>query len=260
MIETHVHFNNETLERDLNGVLNRATQAGVTDFIVVGFDAASSAKAVALAEREPRLWAVVGVHPHDAQHYGTATEERLRAWATNPKVLAIGEIGLDFYRDLSPRESQYAPFRAQLALAREVGLPVVIHCRDAYDECLPLLEAEAEGLTVILHCFAGERRHAEVCWERGWFLGVDGPVTYKKNDALRELVRDTPASLLLLETDAPYLSPEPLRGKFPNEPERLVYIRDAIATVRGETPEQVATQTTANARRAFSRLNERFRQ
>ena len=254
MIETHVHFNNEALTQDLPGVLNRATQAGVTDFIVVGFDAASSAKAVALTVDQPRLWAVVGVHPHDAQHYDAAIAEQLRAWAQNPRVVALGEIGLDFYRDLSPREAQYAAFRAQLALAREVALPVVIHCRDAYDECMPLLEAEADGLTVILHCFAGERRHAEVCWERGWFLGVDGPITYKKNDALREIVRDTPRELLLLETDAPYLSPEPFRGKFPNEPARLVYIRDAIAKRRGETPEAIATQTSLNARSAFPRL------
>ena len=106
MIETHVHFNNETLEKDLTGVLNRATQVGVTDFIVVGFDAASSAKAVALTVGQPRLWAVVGVHPHDAQHYDAATAEQLRAWAQNPRVVAVGEIGLDFYRDLSPREDQ----------------------------------------------------------------------------------------------------------------------------------------------------------
>lgn len=254
MVETHVHFNNPLLEQDLTGVLNRATQAGVTDFIVVGFDAASSAKAVALTEGQPRLWAVVGVHPHEAQHYDSVTEAQLRAWATLPRVVAIGEIGLDFYRDLSPREAQYTAFRAQLALAREVGLPVVIHCREAYDECIPLLEAEAQGMTVVLHCFAGERHHAEVCWERGWYLGVDGPVTYKKNEALRQLVRETPAELLLLETDAPYLSPEPFRGKFPNEPSRLCYIRDTIAQVRGESAEAVDAQTTRNARRAFPRL------
>ncbi|MBB6050947.1 TatD family hydrolase [Armatimonas rosea] len=252
MIETHVHFNNDTLERDLPGVLRRATEAGVTDFIVVGFDEASSAKAVALAEKDTRIWAVVGVHPHDAKSWSEATAARLRRWATNPRVRAIGEIGLDFYRDLSPRDLQYAAFRAQLALAREVQLPVVIHCRDAYDECLALLENEAADIPLIIHCFAGELRHAETCWKHGWYLGVDGPVTYKKNDALREIVKATPAELLLLETDAPYLSPEPFRGKFPNEPCRLTHIRDTIAALRGISPTDLDALTTANARRAFS--------
>lgn len=254
MIETHVHFNNETLERDLPGVLQRATEAGVTDFVVVGFDEASSERAVALAESDPRIWAVVGVHPHDAKHWSPRVGERLKHWAAHEKVVAIGEIGLDFYRDLSPRDTQYAAFREQLALARAVQLPVVIHCRDAYDECLELLENEASGVSLIVHCFAGEYRHAEVCWRNGWFLGVDGPVTYKKNDALREIVRDTPEALLLLETDAPYLSPEPFRGKFPNEPARLTHIRDAVAKARGATSEQVTTLTAANARRAFPKL------
>ncbi|WP_395141712.1 TatD family hydrolase, partial [Armatimonas sp.] len=154
----------------------------------------------------------------------------------------------------SPRDLQYEAFRAQLALAQDVALPVVIHCRDAYDECLALLEAEAPGIPLIIHCFAGELRHAEICWKHGWFIGVDGPVTYKKNDALREIVRATPAELLLLETDAPYLSPEPFRGKFPNEPARLTHIRDTIADLRGTTPDALAAQTTANAKRAFPRL------
>ena len=180
MIETHVHFNNDTLERDLPGVLSRATEVGVTDFVVVGFDEASSEKAVALAENDARIWAVVGVHPHDAKQWSEKTVERLRSWAGNPRVLAIGEIGLDFYRDLSPRDLQYAAFRAQLALARDVNLPVVIHCRDAYDECLALLETEASDIPLIIHCFAGDMRHAEICWKHGWFIGVDGPVTYKK--------------------------------------------------------------------------------
>lgn len=254
MIETHVHLNNDTLERDLPGVLARATTVGVTDFVVVGFDEASSEKAVTLAETDARIWAVVGVHPHDAKHWSEGVAERLRTWAAHPRVLAIGEIGLDFYRDLSPRDLQYEAFRAQLALAREVALPVVIHCRDAYDECLALLETEAADIALIIHCFAGERHHAEICWKRGWFMGVDGPITYKKNDTLREIVKATPAELLLLETDAPYLSPEPFRGKFPNEPARLTHIRDTIAALRDTPPDALTAQTSTNARRAFPRL------
>jgi hydrolase, TatD family len=256
LIETHVHFNHEALgsRAALPGVLERAEAAGVGQFIVVGFDAASSAQAVELAHTDPRIFATVGVHPHDAQNYDAAIEERLREWAKDPRVVAIGEIGLDFYRDLSPRDDQYRAFRAQLALAREVGLPVVIHCRDAYDETIPLLEEEAGDLTIILHCFAGDDRHAARARARGWYLGVDGPITYKKNDALRSVFRQARAESILLETDAPYLSPEPLRGKFPNEPARLVHIAQAVAALRGETFEALAEQTTENARRAFPRL------
>lgn len=253
MIETHVHFNHEALAADLPAVLARAADAGITDFIVVGFDEASSERAVALAA-DPRIRAAVGLHPHDALHWNDAFADRLRAWATRPEVVAIGEIGLDFYRDLAPRPAQFDAFHAQLALARDTGLPVIIHCRDAYDETLDQLEDEAGDLTIVLHCFSGARRHAERAWSRGWLLGVDGPVTYKKNDALRAIVRDAPAELLLLETDAPYLSPEPLRGRFPNEPSRLPWIAAAVAAARGETVAAVEAATTANARRTFPRL------
>jgi TatD DNase family protein len=255
LIDTHVHLNGKDLGADVPGVLERAAAAGVREHVVVGYDLPSSERAVSLAESDPRVWAVVGVHPHDAQHWNDEAANRLRNWAANPRVVAIGEIGLDFYRDLSPRPAQYGAFRAQLALAAEVGLPVVIHCRNAYPETMDLLEAEAGDTPIVLHCFAGDRTHAERAWARGWFLGVGGTVTYKKNDVLREIVAAAPQSSLLLETDAPYLSPEPLRGRFPNEPARVPLVAACVAAVRGETPEQVADYTTANARRALPRLS-----
>lgn len=255
LIDTHVHLNNKDLLNDLPGVLARAEAAGVGRFVVVGYDLPSSERAVQLAESDPRIFAVVGVHPHDAHAWDDAAAARLRAWAANPKVVAIGEIGLDFYRDLSPRPAQHAAFRAQLALAAEVALPVVIHCRDAYEETLAVLEAEAPpAQPVILHCFLGTMAHAERLWARGWFIGVDGPVTYKTNDDLRAIVQAAPQGSLLLETDSPYLSPVPFRGKHPNEPARLVPIAEMIAGVRGETADAVARYTTENARRAFPRL------
>jgi len=254
LIDTHVHLNSRDLGHELADVLARAEAAGVRRFVVVGFDLASSERAVRLAEEDPRIFATVGIHPHDAKHWDATAEATLRRWATNERVVAIGEIGLDFFRDLSPRPTQYDAFRAQLWLATEVGLPVVIHCRDAYEETLDLLETEAGATPVELHCFAGKAAHAERAWARGWYLGVGGTVTYKKNDELREIVRATPPELLLLETDAPYLSPEPLRGKFPNEPARVALVAERVAELREEPVAEVARCTTGNAERFFRRL------
>jgi TatD DNase family protein len=254
MIDTHVHFNNDALSRDLVGVQQRAKAAGVHQYVVVGFDLPSSAKAVEQAQSTPNTFATVGIHPHDAKEWKPETAEQLREWASAPRVGAIGEIGLDFYRDLSPRPQQYDAFRAQLTLAAEVGLPVVIHCRDAYPETLEILEAEAGETPIILHCFAGDMSDAKRAWDRGWYLGVGGTVTYKKNDALREIVRAAPQDSLLLETDAPYLTPEPLRGKFPNEPSRIPLVAACIAATRNESVETVAAYTTTNAERVFPKM------
>ena len=257
MVDTHVHLNGRDLGTPdtLPGVLERAATAGVETFIVVGYDAASSERAVTLAESgDARIFATVGVHPHDAQHYSDAVESRLRELADRPRVVAIGEIGFDFYRDLSPRDAQETAFRAQIMLARETGLPIVIHCREAYPETVALLEAEARGVPVILHCFAGDERDAERAFTNGWYIGVGGTVTYKKNEVLRGIVKSAPQDLILLETDAPYLSPEPFRSKFPNEPARVALVAQKIAEVRGTSRAEVVQYTTQNALAAFPRL------
>ena len=254
MIDTHVHFNSKGLSSEWREALDRASAAGVSACVVVGYDEESSERGVALAEEDPRLWATVGIHPHDATSWNSEVEAKLKRWLAHPRVVALGEIGLDFYRDLSPRPDQYKTFSAQLALAREANSTVILHCRDAYDECLEVLEAEAGELTVILHCFLGDRAQAERAWAHGWYIGVDGPVTYKKSDALREIVRACPENMLLLETDAPWLSPEPLRGKFPNEPARLTHIAAEVARVRGVGTAEIDALTSANARRAFPKL------
>ena len=256
MIDTHVHFNGKDLgNKDvLPGVLERAKFAGVRNFIIVGYDLASSERAVTLAQNDERMWATVGIHPHDAANYSSETGVRLRELATHPRTVAIGEIGLDFYRDLSPRDAQKAVFREQIALAHETELPMVIHCREAYPETLAILGADAKGIGVILHCFAGDTKDAERAFRQGWYLGIGGTVTYKKNEELRSIVQSAPENLLLLETDAPYLSPEPFRGKFPNEPARVSLVAQRIADVRGESKEAVVAYTTRNAQSAFPRL------
>lgn len=256
MIDTHVHFNGKDLgnREVLPGVLERAKFADVRSFIVVGYDLPSSERAVTLAENDSRMWATVGIHPHDAASYSPETEARLRELANHSRTVAIGEIGLDFYRDLSPRDAQDAAFRAQITLARETKLPIVIHCREAYPETLAMLEAEAQDISVILHCFAGDASDAERAFHHGWYLGIGGTITYKKNDDLRSIVKTAPQNLILLETDAPYLSPEPFRGKFPNEPARVALIAQRIADIRGESKESVVTYTTKNAQSAFPGL------
>lgn len=254
LIDTHVHLNNRELLADLPGVLERADAAGVGTHIVVGYDMPSSQKAVELAAQDSRIFAVVGVHPHEAKRWDANASARLREWAANPRVVAIGEIGLDFYRDLSPRDLQQQAFLAQIALAREVNLPIVIHCRDAYEETLAILEAEAVGMTVDMHCFLGDATHAERLFRQGWYIGIDGPITYKKNDWLRDIVRDAPRDRIVLETDAPYLSPEPLRSKHPNEPARVALVAQRVAEVRGDLVSEVTGYTADNARRLFPRL------
>ena len=252
LIDTHVHLNHDDLLRDLTGMTARAEAAGIGGFVVVGFDLPSSERAVRLSESDARIWATVGIHPHEAQRWDETASNRLKEWATHPRVAAIGEIGLDFYRDLSPRPAQHSVFVAQLELAAAARLPVVIHCRDAYEETLSVLEAHTDFLPgVILHCFQGEREHAERAWARGWFLGIGGAVTFKNQEGLRDVVRAAPLECLLLETDAPYLSPVPLRGKYPNEPARIALVAEKVAELRGMEVAELAAATTQNAGRAF---------
>ena len=172
-------------------------------------------------------------------------------WAAHPRVVAIGEIGLDFYRNLSPVADQERAFRAQLEIAEAAGLPIVIHCRDAWDETLAILESAPSASPVILHCFGGTMAHAGRAWRRGWFLGIGGALTFKKSEELREIVRAAPQQSVLLETDAPYLSPEPLRGRYPNEPARVAIVAERVARLWETDAADVASITTQNARRAF---------
>jgi TatD DNase family protein len=254
LIDTHCHLNSPRFADDLPETIARAQQAGVTQMIVVGYDVPSSEEAVELAERHAPIFAAVAVHPHDSKDYSTAAQARLRELAAHPKVVAIGEIGLDFHYDFSPVESQFAAFRAQLALAREASLPVIIHCREAYRNTLDVLaEEDAQAVGGVMHCWAGSAAEAERALRMGLFLGIGGILTFKNAAELREIALSAPMDRLLVETDAPYLAPAPHRGKR-NEPAYTRLVAQQLACVRAVALEEIAARTTENALRLFKRL------
>ena len=255
LINTHCHFNHKRLLDDIEGCIERAARVGVTQMIVVGFDMASSEQAVAQAEAHPgTLFAAIGVHPHDSKDWDHASEVRLRALSGHPSVVAIGEIGLDFHYDFSPRDAQYAAFRAQMRLAREIGLPVVIHCREAYTETLEVLAEEGvHEIGGVMHCWAGSPEQADQTVALGMALGFGGTLTFKSAEEVREAAKRVPAEALLVETDAPYLAPMPHRGKR-NEPAYTRLVADYLAGLRGVGIPEIEAITTANARRVFPRL------
>lgn len=232
--------------------MRAAGEAGVTCMIQSGTDVASSRVAVELAERFPVVWATVGFHPHEAKVVDEASMAAIEGLTRHPRVVGVGEAGLDYYRDHSPRPVQTDVFRRHVALARGADLPLVVHTREADDHTLALLAEQARGVTVVLHCFSMPGRVAEVV-SRGYFVSFAGNVTYKNAEALREAARAIPDELLLIETDAPYLTPVPFRGR-PNTPALVVNTYAAVAEVRGVAPEQLAALVRANAGRAFPRL------
>ncbi|MCS7208108.1 MAG: TatD family hydrolase [Fimbriimonadales bacterium] len=249
--DTHCHLNHPDLYADWQAVWFRAQQAGVQRLILIGYDLPSSQRALELTAHADAFYAAVGIHPHDAAHCDADALQTLRAFARHPRVVAIGEIGLDFYRDLAPREAQYRAFHAQLQLAAELGLPVVIHCRDAYDELLAVL-SEYPAVRGVLHCFSGTAVHAQRGLELGYYLGIGGVVTFKSAEPLRAIVRTTPRDRLLLETDAPYLAPHPYRGKR-NEPAYLSLVAQQVAALWEVPLETLAQQTEANVDRLLQR-------
>ncbi|HIC92753.1 MAG TPA: TatD family deoxyribonuclease, partial [Anaerolineae bacterium] len=209
LTDTHAHLDFPQFDGDREEVIERALAAGVRRIINVGADLASSRRAVALAEAHPPIYAAVGVHPHDAKTLTDEALAELLGLARHPKVVAIGEIGLDFYRDLSPREAQRQAFERQLALARELGLPVIVHDRNAHAEVMDVLRRR--GLRGVLHCFSGDLEMARQAIEMGFYISVAGPATFKNAKRLPEIVRQLPLERLLIETDCPYLAPHPHR-------------------------------------------------
>jgi TatD DNase family protein len=250
--DTHCHLNHPELYPEWRDALFRAQQSGVQRLILIGYDVASSRRAVELALQSDALYAAVGVHPHDAAQCDADARATLRALAQHPRVVAIGEIGLDFYRDLSPRKAQYEAFHAQMQLARSLELPVILHCRDAYDELLGVL-AEYPDVQGVLHCFSGTAAHAQRGLELGYYLGVGGVITFKSAEPLRAIVQAMPRERLLLETDAPYLAPHPYRGKR-NEPAYLPLIAQQVATLWEIPLESLSELTEANVARLFPRM------
>lgn len=250
LVDTHAHLDFEQFDRDREAVLRRAAEAGVAWIIDVGANLASSRRAVALASAEPRIWAAVGVHPHDAATVNPPVLAELRALAHGPRVVAVGEIGLDFYRDLSPRPKQREAFEAQLALARELDLPVIVHDRAAHAETLAVLRGASRQtgphLRGVMHCFSGDLELAREILELGLYIGIDGPVTYPRATTLAEVARLVPLERLLIETDSPYLAPQARRGKR-NEPAYVGLIAERVAELRGLRTEEVGRVTSDNA-------------
>ncbi|MDI9480898.1 MAG: TatD family hydrolase [Syntrophomonadaceae bacterium] len=252
--DTHAHLQKELLRGGLEQALERAQAAEVTTIMCIGYDLESSQEAVQLAQRYPQIYAVVGVHPHDAKQLDQNTLDELYKLAREPKVVAIGEIGLDFYRDLSPRDVQRQAFVQQIKLAQELSKPIVIHDRDAHQEVLDTIRREKAGSNGgIMHCYSGHLPLAIDLMKEGFHISFAGPVTFKNARKSHEVAAHIPLDRLLIETDCPYLTPEPLRGKS-NEPAYVVHVAEAIARLRRKPVEEIAYLTSRNAAQVY-RLN-----
>lgn len=251
LFDTHAHLHFPDFADDLDDVMTRARAAGVGGILTVGTDAATSRAAIEIAEREPDVWATVGVHPHDAEGADAAVLAEIERLAAATRVVAVGEIGLDFFRDLSPRPAQERALRAQLEIARRVARPVVLHCRDAHEEMLAILAEHRVGeMGGVMHCFSGDVPIARRCLDLGLVLSLAGPVTYPKARALPEVARFVPGDRLVVETDCPYLPPQPFRGRR-NEPAHVAITAARVAELRGEPVDTLAARLTATARRLF---------
>ena len=270
LTDTHCHLDLEQFDADRDAVIQRAISAGLTRILIPSLTGTSSRAAVKLAESNPMLYAAVGVHPNEAETWDGQTISSLKELAAQSlKVAAIGEIGLDYYWNKSPREEQISIFREQLNLAAELELPVVIHSREKEDaeqgECaedlIKILEEWVSGLRSgnealsqrpgVLHSFSGSAETAKRAINLGFYIGVTGPITYKNAEQKRQVIGNLPVERLLIETDAPYLAPEPHRGKR-NEPAFVLHIADKIAEIKSHTPQEIAAATTENAARLFS--------
>jgi TatD DNase family protein len=250
LTDSHAHLDFSQFKGDRDTVIARALDAGVTKIINVGTDLASSEASVALTRDHRSIHAAVGIHPHDAKTLTSKVLKRLSELAANEKVVAIGEIGLDFYRDLSPRDQQREAFRQQIRLAIKLGMPIVVHDRDAHADVLRILqEEEAQRVGGVLHCFSGDLQMARDGIEMGFCIAFGGPITYGSGKK-QEIARQIPLEKILVETDCPYLTPVPHRGKR-NEPAYVRHVAEKIGEIRGISFEEVAQATSRNALRLF---------
>lgn len=249
IFDTHAHYDDKAFDEDREELLSSMPLKGVGLILDPGCDVISSKTALALAERYPFVYAAVGIHPEELGDDPHGALEEIRQLAAHEKCRAIGEIGLDYYWDVSRKEEQKEIFAAQLALACELDLPVIVHDREAHGDCLEIVSRfpAARG---VFHCFSGSAETAEELLQRGWYLGFDGPVTYKNARKALEVLAITPLERLLVETDSPYMSPVPMRGKR-NDSSNLVYIINKIAEVKGLAPEEIERITFENGKRLF---------
>ena len=246
MVDTHCHL--DACEPADGELVARALQAGVRRIATVGTDPASIARGLQAAEAHEQVYAIVGRHPHETEGFGPGDVEAIEEAAGHSRARAIGETGLDYFRDRAPRPDQRRAFEAQLELAGRLGLPVVIHTREAEDDTFALLREHAD-VTVVLHCFSAPGR-VEECAERGYMCSFAGNVTYPKASELQAAARELPSELLLVETDSPFLSPQPVRGK-PNEPAHVAHTARFVAELRGLPYEELEQTVERNAERVF---------
>lgn len=257
MIDTHCHLTEAIFDGNLRQVVESARQVGVNKLITCGTDVETSRKAVGIARSYSAVWATVGIHPEIAQNTGSrsilkeSVFKEIRGLVSNKKIVAIGECGLDYYRpiDTETKQTQRDLFRWQLELASEVNLPVIVHCRDAEEEIVHIIsEFRVAG---VFHCFSGSEKLANFAIEKGWCISFSGNLTFKRNERLRAIATTVPDNLILTETDSPYLSPEPIRGKWPNTPENVRIVFECLQVLRGVNIVRLSNQIERNVMNLF---------
>jgi TatD DNase family protein len=253
MIDSHCHLTDERLGNQLDSVLARCAAAGVSRMITIGTGIEDSAKAIAVCRGRDNLRCTIGIHPNYSKSYVVDDVTALRGLNQADSVLALGEMGLDYHYDYAPKAHQAEIFEAQLSLASEFNRPVVIHCREAVDDTLGIMR-KYPSVPAVFHCFTGTLPEAKKILDDGYLIGFTGAVTFKKADELREVARMVPADRFLVETDAPYLTPEPMRKQKVNEPSLVVHVAEVIAQARGTNREEIDQITTGNVVRLFGRM------
>ena len=252
LIDTHCHLTFEPLDTDVEGLLQRSREAGVTGWITVGTSLADGRKAVELAGRHENMYAAVGIHPHDAKDADRPALDALKTLAIGERVVAIGETGLDFHYNFSKQPDQKRVFVAHLDMARDLGLPVIVHSRNAFDETIEILDEHGGGLRgVVFHCFGGNAEQAQELLERGYYISFTGVVTFKNAEVARAAAAVVSLDRLMVETDCPYMSPEPVRNRKPNEPALMVHTARFLAELKGIEPDAFGRASTDTARRFF---------
>jgi len=254
LVDSHAHIDFPQFADDREAMLQRARDAGVGTLLAIGTGPGPEKldAAIPFAEQHDWIYTSVGIHPHEAKEVSPQHLDELARLAQHPKVIAWGEIGLDYFYDHSPRDVQATVFRSQMELAHAAKLPIIIHCRDAWDDCLALIEQHwrPTGLAGILHCFTGGFDHAKRGLDMGFLISFAGNATYPKTQNIRDVAKEIPLDRILIETDSPFLAPQPYRGKR-NEPAYVAEVAKTLATVRNLAPEEIAAATAANFRRLF---------
>jgi TatD DNase family protein len=252
LIDTHCHLTFDDLASDIDSVIERSIAAGVVGWITVGTDMQENRKAVALTDKFEKMYAAVGIHPHDAKDVTAETLTELKEMARNEKVVAIGETGLDFHYDFSKPSDQERAFAAQLEIARELNLPVIIHSREAFDETMDILGRHGSGIKrIVFHCFSGSAEQAKIVLDHGFHISFTGVVTFKNADAIRQAAGVVPTDRLMLETDCPYMSPEPMRKQRINEPALMIHTAKFLAGLKQMPLPDFARAVTANSKAFF---------